>query len=310
VRRGTRALGGAVVLAAVLAAACRQTPLTEIGEGWFIDKTPPSRPAAHLYFVKDDTRVLVDRQVEGYRLYYSMCLVYQVSLSSGHVLLGGVGTLTPIAIATNDPLHPWRFDDDALRRYETAADPDGRSLLKITSMKIGEICGKMQMQPAFTEERAARARATPAQFPVEETVLEVNGADSVGNSTLSDEAQEGHAATVDELLRAGADPNSANQAGVTVLMTAIAFQHPEAARRLIAAGARVNAQDDRGMTALMVAAKYRSPEIAQALLDAGADPTVRDDSGQNAAGWVSDSGGPELQALRDRLERAAAARQR
>jgi hypothetical protein len=310
VRRGTRALGGAVVLASVLAAACRETPLTEIGEGWFVDKGPPSRPAAHLYFVADGTRVLVDRQIEAYRLYYSRCLVYQVSHSDGHGLFGVVGTLTPIAIATNDALHPWRLDDDALRRYETAADPDGRSLLKITSMNIGNICGTMQMQATFTEERAARARAARGHFPAEESILEVNGSDSVGNSTLSDAAQEGHVATVDELLRAGADPNSANQAGVTVLMTAIAFQHPEAVRRLVAGGARVNAQDDRGMTALMVAAKYRSPEIAQALLDAGADAAVRDDSGQNAAGWVPDSGGAELEALRDRLQRAAAARQR
>ena len=231
-------------------------------------------------------------------------------MGDGHALLGAVGTLTPLAIVTSDALHPWRFDGDALRRFEAPVDPGGRTLLNVTSMKVGDICGAMQRQPRFTEALAASARATPGHFPVEESTLDVNGADTVGNSTLSDAAQEGQPATVDELLRAGADPNSANDGGVTVLMTAIAFQHPELVRRLLEGGARVNAQDDRGMTALMVAAKYRAEESARTLLEAGADATIRDDSGRTAAGWVPDSSGAELASLRARLEQAAAARQR
>jgi hypothetical protein len=308
VTAGARALAAAVAIVAV--AGCAQEPLTEIGEGFFISKGPAGRPAAHLYHVKDGTRVLVDRQIEAYWLYYSYCLFYQVSVPEGPAIVGVAGTLAPLVIATGDGLHPWRFDGDALRRFEPVSDTDGRTLLNVTSMHSGDVCAAVQMQPKLSATGGARTRVPLRPFKAEESVLEVNGSDSVGNSTLSDAAQEGRTATVDELLRAGADPNSANDSGGTVLMTAIAFQHPDVVRRLLKAGARVNVRDDRGMTALMVAAKYRSPEIAQALLEAGADPTVRDDSGQNAAGWVSDSGGPELQALRNRLERAAAARQR
>jgi uncharacterized protein len=307
--RGLLARGALVAAMAGAACARDNAPLTSIGDGWFIDQGPADRPAAHLYRDVKGTRVVVDRQIEAYRLYYSHCLVYQVAVGDGHALLGVVGNLTPLAIVTSDALHPWRLDGDALRRFEAPVDPGGRTLLNVTSMKVGDICGAMQIQPRFTEALAARARATPGHFPVEESTLDVNGSDSVGNSILSDAAQEGQVATVDELLQAGADPNSANDAGITVLMTAIAFGHPEVVPRLLTAGARVDAQDDRGTTALMVAAKYRSDESARALLDAGADATVRDDSGRNAAGWVPDSGGAELAALRARLEQSAASRQ-
>jgi hypothetical protein len=292
----------------MLAAACATAPLTEIGEGWYVDKAQSGKPAARLYHEVAGRRVLVDRQIDAYRMYYRFCLVYQVSRAEGQVLFGVVGNLTPIAITTSDTLQPWRLDGDALRRFEKSADPDGRNLLKVEAMKVGDICNAMQVQPPFTENWAVSAYVTPGRFKIEESVLDVNGADGVGNSTLSEAVQTGQIATVDELLRAGADANAANDSGITVLMDAVAYRRPDMLRRLLKGGARINAQDDRGRTALMTAARYRNPEIAQLLLDEGADVRIRDDSGQNAVGWVPDGGGADTQLVRDRLERAAAGR--
>jgi ankyrin repeat protein len=89
-------------------------------------------------------------------------------------------------------------------------------------------------------------------------------------------------------------------------MTAVAFRHADVARRLIKEGARVNARSDRGETALMDAARYRNLEMAQLLIDSGADATIRDDLGRTAAVWAPDGTTPDMRALRDLLERAAA----
>lgn len=292
----------------MLAAACARAPLTDIGEGWYVDKGPPGKPAAHLYHEVEGTRVLVDRQIDAYRLYFAHCLVYQVWRAEGLVLFGVVGNLTPIAITTSDAFHPWRLDGDSLRRFEKPADPDGRNLLKVEVMKAGDICYAMQLQPPFTENWAASARVKPGRFKIEESVLEVNGADSVGNSTLSEAVRAGQIVTVDELLRAGADPNAANDSGITVLMDAVAYRLPGVVRRLLKEGARINAQDDRGQTALMTAARYRIPEMAQLLLDEGADVKIRDDSGHDAVGWVPDGSGAATRQMRELLEHAAAGR--
>ena len=55
----------------------------------------------------------------------------------------------------------------------------------------------------------------PGRVKVVESTLEVNGADSVGNSTLSEAVRLKQTVLVDELLRAGADVNSANRYGGT-----------------------------------------------------------------------------------------------
>jgi hypothetical protein len=280
--------------------------VAQIGDGWFIDEGPPQKPAAHLYREVDGTRVVVDRQIDAYRLYANRCLMYEASRPEGRIVYVVWGGLTPLPIAASD-LRRWRMDTDGLRRFDTPVDPDGRSMLTIEWLKYGDICYAAQTQPKFEESWSQRARARFASIRVETSAVDVNGMDSVGNSTLSDAAREGQIALVDELLRAGADVNSSNDAGGTVLMTSVAFRQPEVTRRLIRAGARLDAQDDRGETALMIAAQYRNLEMAEILLAAGADPAIRDDSGRTAAAWVPDDGNADLRTLRARLDRPAKA---
>jgi hypothetical protein len=291
----------------MLAGACAGAPLTDIGDGWYIDPRTPGKSAARLFYEVEGTRVLVDRQIEAYRLYYGRCLVYQVSRAEGPVLFLGLGANTPIAVVASEALNPWRLDGDGLRRFERPADADGRNLLKIETIKVSDVCNVMHLQPPLTANWAAGARVTPGRFKIEQSVLDVNGGDSVGNSTLSAAVDKGQIATIDELLRAGADANSSNDAGITVLMVAVVHRQHEAVGRLLDGGARINAQDDRGKTALMWAAAYRDPDIAHLLLERGADASIRDDAGQNAATWVQDGGTTESARLRELLRRPAAA---
>ena len=73
-----------------------------------------------------------------------------------------------------------------------------------------------------------------------------------------------HAAVVDVLLAAGADPNH-TWSDATPLSLAIRVRHRELLDRLLSAGAR-----SRGMD-LIFAASWGEPDVADALVDAGAD---------------------------------------
>lgn len=93
-------------------------------------------------------------------------------------------------------------------------------------------------------------------------------------------AYAGDTARIQALLGAGADPNWADEEGMTPLMAAARVGQLEAVKALIAAGADVNARDAREFTALFYAA--HNPEldrgfapVVQALIDAGADVNAR-----------------------------------
>jgi hypothetical protein len=290
--------------ALVVSAACGSGPrLTAVGDGWFVDSTEPGRAVPHLYHEAHGKRVLVDRQIEAYRLYVDRCLIYEAPRADGRYLFVAWGGLTPVAFRESIGPSRWRLDADGPRRFETPMDPDGRRLLAIQWINFGDPCYTAQLQPRFTDNWVSTpTRVVSDRVKIEESTMDVNGEDTVGNSTLSDAARKGEVVLVDELLRAGADPNSANHYGVSVLMTAVAFRHPEVVRRLIAGGARVDTQDGGGETALMYAAKYRNLEMMKMLIAAGARTTIRDDRGRTAAVWVPDGDRGDLREMRALLE--------
>jgi len=73
-----------VAVTALLAApGCRRPRLTAIGDGWFVDETPPGKPAPRLYREVEGTRVVVDGQIEAYRLYARRCLIYEAPRPEG-----------------------------------------------------------------------------------------------------------------------------------------------------------------------------------------------------------------------------------
>ena len=96
-----------------------------------------------------------------------------------------------------------------------------------------------------------------------------------GMTPLHLAASSGNAAIIDLLVKAGADPDAANDNGTTALMLAAASGKPEAVQTLLDRGANPNARDfTNGQTAVMFAAALdRGPAIAL-LAARGADLTV------------------------------------
>lgn len=78
------------------------------------------------------------------------------------------------------------------------------------------------------------------------------------------------------LVGAGAEPSVAPDTGETPLMWCARTNAVDAMKALVARGADVNAREkSSGQTALMWAVAARHPEVARMLLEAGADPRAR-----------------------------------
>ena len=66
---------------------------------------------------------------------------------------------------------------------------------------------------------------------------------------------------------------------------------------LLKAGANANASDNNGMTPIIWAARYGDAERVEALVAAGADPAVKDGAGKDAADYAmarSDTAGKAI----------------
>ena len=92
------------------------------------------------------------------------------------------------------------------------------------------------------------------------------------------------AATVQDCLGAGADPNARDEFGFTPLHRAARSQTPAVITALVNAGADPNARTERpsayGFTPLHLAAFGQTPAVVTALLNAGADPNARNEYGR------------------------------
>lgn len=119
---------------------------------------------------------------------------------------------------------------------------------------------------------------------LDQTGVDVHFENAPGFTALKIAAAYGHAQIVQVLLRAGADPNHADDlgeiaggqgGGETALMIAAAYGHEEVARILLENGAKVNKRSKDGRTALVATAVYGQPNIAELLLKHGANVEFR-----------------------------------
>ena len=113
-------------------------------------------------------------------------------------------------------------------------------------------------------------------------------------------ARNGSAAMVGLLLKAGADPNTADATGATALMHASLSGRAEAVTLLLDQGADVNAKErQNGQTALMFAAWENRSAVIKALAGKGADLTVTTNTVKLARETMDENGNPINQTVND-----------
>jgi uncharacterized protein len=94
-------------------------------------------------------------------------------------------------------------------------------------------------------------------------------------AALADAAAAGDSTRVQELVRAGADPNARGDKGVNLLQWALLNRSTRGISALLAAGADPGAADSSGETVLHYAAMANDPAYLEALLAQRADPNAR-----------------------------------
>jgi ankyrin repeat protein len=129
--------------------------------------------------------------------------------------------------------------------------------------------------------QAALRAGAAVDFPGQVEVCDAEGevVPVTGVTPLMRAAAEGHAAVVDALLAAGANPAATTSDGWTPLHFAAIADTDAPLRRLLAAGAPVHARTDRGETALWLAAEGEDLGHVEALLAAGAAVDAADAAG-------------------------------
>lgn len=106
----------------------------------------------------------------------------------------------------------------------------------------------------------------------------------------------GGAASVELLLRAGADPDADqdNPLRVRPLHSAAAVGDADAVRALLDAGAEPDPRQAGGHTPLHTAAHNDDPALARILLDHGADPGTANDAGETPRDMAGERVAPLL----------------
>ena len=106
---------------------------------------------------------------------------------------------------------------------------------------------------------------------------DVNTRFEEGITPLMSASVDGDVATVEVLLKAGADIElQQDYEGMTALMKAALWKKEKVAAKLISAGAQINKATRHGWTALMYAALAGDSHTIQHLLRAGADTKMKD----------------------------------
>jgi uncharacterized protein len=131
----------------------------------------------------------------------------------------------------------------------------------------------------------------------------VNSAASTGETPLMWAVENGNPAKVSFLLSQHANVNAKDMLGETALMKAVSEGRADLVQTLIAAGGSVNAKDNENGTALMIAAAHGDTAIVKILLAKKADVNAKDSNDRTALGMAQEEQHKEIV---DLLKRAGA----
>jgi uncharacterized protein len=127
---------------------------------------------------------------------------------------------------------------------------------------------------------------------------DVNTAQGDGTTPLHWAVYKVDAALVAELLKRGAKVDAVNAYGSSPLAEAVKIADAGLVKALLDAGADVEARNTDGQTALMLAAREGSLAVAQLLVERGADVNAKETwRGQTALMWAADGNFPEVAEL-------------
>lgn len=143
--------------------------------------------------------------------------------------------------------------------------------------------------PAYAQEAPSGDGSTPLHWAAYRDDLakvdqliragaNVNAANDLGVTPLWAASMNGSAPIVTRLLEARANPNAALLSGETPLMAASRAGKVAAVEVLLARGANTNARGPRGQTALMWAVAQKHADVVRLLLAGGADAHARTES--------------------------------
>ncbi|HEY7181814.1 MAG TPA: ankyrin repeat domain-containing protein [Blastocatellia bacterium] len=139
---------------------------------------------------------------------------------------------------------------------------------------------------------------------VEEDPKLLNARGPEGSTPFMYAALYADAATLEGLLKKGADPNARNDANATALMWA--STDLEKTRLLLAHGAEVNARSDYGRTPLMIAAgRPGGAPIVKLLLDHGANPNPTKNPSSESSPLVQAALAGDAESMQSLLDRGA-----
>jgi len=129
--------------------------------------------------------------------------------------------------------------------------------------------------------------------------VDVNAPEPDGSTALLWAAQSNDLETVNLLLKAGANPKTANRYGATPLSTAATYAGKEVVETLLKAGADPEVRVSRsGQTVLMTASRVGNAGAVKALLERGVDVNAKEtDRGQTALMWAAAEGHAEVVSL-------------
>ena len=239
--------------------------------------------------------------------------------SQGAVILNASVTLTkaqgePEQKTTTDADGKFRFQSLEAGLYNIKVEANGFASQEITNLLVqsgGEqgpnanvevqmnvtveteaVGGVMVSMPENPLVKAAFENNLAAVQELLNAGVEVNTVDeAVQTTALAEAVSQGNLEMVKALLAAGADVNKKNSYGMTPLMSLDDDSTAELVWTLIAAGAKVNHKDDAGNFALInVAERAETPAILQALIDAGAKVDAKNHDGQTALMMAVENG--------------------